>query len=92
VELIEFDADALRTKSETDIELLRMRTHFLELLLMDAARRLESFVRDSPEDRYLELINSKQELVSRIPDKYIASYIGVTPVTLSRIRSRLHRE
>jgi CRP-like cAMP-binding protein len=89
IELVEMDADEFNKRSESEMELLRLRVQMLESLLMDAAKRLESFVRDSPEERYLELFHTKKELIRRIPDKYIASFIGVTPVSLSRIRKRL---
>jgi CRP-like cAMP-binding protein len=88
-ELIELDFEQILKLSTNDPELLSMRVHFLELLLIDAVQRLESFVRDSSEKRYLDLMEQRKDLVKRIPDKYIASYIGVTPVTLSRIRSRI---
>jgi Mn-dependent DtxR family transcriptional regulator len=57
--------------------------------LLEALSRVESFVLDKPEDRYLKLIAQKPEIIKRVPDKYIASFIGVTPVSLSRIRKRL---
>lgn len=89
IQLIEIDADYFNHQSEADMSFLRLRVQMLESLLMDAAKRLESFVRDSPEERYLELFQTKKQLIKRIPDKYIASYIGVTPVSLSRIKKRL---
>ncbi len=43
----------------------------------------------SPEQRYLNLIDERPELLQRVPQHIIASYIGVTPESLSRIRKRL---
>ena len=51
--------------------------------------RLEAFVLLTPEERYQELISSNPTLINRVPDKYIANIIGITPVSLSRIRKRL---
>lgn len=48
-----------------------------------------SRIRNTPEQRYKELIEQNPEIVRRIPLHYIASYLGITPVSLSRIRSRL---
>jgi CRP-like cAMP-binding protein len=47
-----------------------------------------SRIRDTPEQRYRNLLRDHPEIVQRIPQHYIASYLGVTPVSLSRIRGR----
>lgn len=43
----------------------------------------------SPEQRYLKLIETRPNLINRIPQHQIASYIGVTPESLSRLRKRM---
>lgn len=50
-----------------------------------------SFILDSPEKRYLKLLKESPELASRLPQQYIASFLGITPVSLSRIRARLKK-
>ena len=40
----------------------------------------------SAKERYLELLNRQPQIIQRTPQKYIASYLGVTPQSLSRIR------
>lgn len=52
--------------------------------------RIKSFIVQSPEERYLDLLESGQAIVQRIPLQYIAQFIGITPVSLSRIRKRIH--
>jgi len=47
-----------------------------------------SRIKDTPEQRYRELIEQQPELLQRIPQYYIASYLGITPVSLSGIRAR----
>lgn len=49
-----------------------------------------SLLKLSPEDRYQELIKCHKELIYTIPLKYLASYIGITPQALSRIRRRIY--
>ncbi len=44
---------------------------------------------EEPEQRYLSLLSQRPELVQRIPQHYIASYLGIKPETLSRIRKRI---
>jgi CRP-like cAMP-binding protein len=50
-----------------------------------------SFIKDTPEQRYLNLLKGKPHIVKRVPQQYIATYLGITPVSLSRIRNRLAR-
>ena len=52
-------------------------------------RRLNSTLSISAADRYNELITSYPELIRRVPLIHIASYLGITPESLSRIRKRL---
>lgn len=44
---------------------------------------------DSPEQRYLEMLLEKPKIIQRIPLHYIASYLGITQVHLSRIRKKV---
>lgn len=45
---------------------------------------------DSPEERYVKLFNAQVNLFQRVPQKYIANVLGISPESLSRLRSRLH--
>jgi CRP-like cAMP-binding protein len=88
-ELMEVDFEKMLQLSEQDTGLLKLRVGFAQNMLLEGLQRLESFVTEKPIDRYLHLMAQKPQLLQRVPDKYIASFIGVTPVTLSRIRRRL---
>lgn len=46
---------------------------------------------ESAEQKYLKLVERSPEIVQRIPQKYIASYLGIQPQSLSRIRHKLAR-
>lgn len=48
-----------------------------------------SFIKDTPAQRYLNLMKEKPEIVQRVPQHYIASYLGITTVHLSRIKSKI---
>lgn len=52
-------------------------------------RRASSFILDSPEERYMNMLQQRPEILERVPQHMIASYLGVTPVSLSRIRKRI---
>jgi CRP-like cAMP-binding protein len=47
-----------------------------------------SRITNSPRERYDDLIVNYPEIIKRVPQHYIASYLGITPVSLSRIRNR----
>lgn len=47
-----------------------------------------SRIRNTPRQRYEELLAEHPDIVRRVAQHYIASYLGITPVSLSRIRSR----
>ena len=59
-----------------------------ELFLKKSKREL-SLLNDSAEQRYLQLFTERPNLLQQVPLKYIASYIGITPQALSRIRRRI---
>lgn len=51
-----------------------------------------SFILDKPEQRYKKFIQENPDLASRLPQHLVASYLGITPVSLSRIRGRLRKK
>jgi len=57
-----------------------------EELFIKKSKRELSLLHESAEKRYLNLFSEQPELIRHIPLKYIASYIGITPQALSRIR------
>jgi CRP-like cAMP-binding protein len=51
--------------------------------------RVTSFITETPEERYLKLLETGREILQRMPQHYIANFLGITPVSLSRIRKRI---
>lgn len=60
-----------------------------EQLFLRKAKRELSLILQTAEERYLDLFRQRPRLLQEVPLKYIASYIGVTPQALSRIRKRI---
>jgi CRP-like cAMP-binding protein len=52
------------------------------------SRLFLSRIKDTPRERYEDLIKNHPEIIKRIPQHYIASYLGITPISLSRIKNR----
>ena len=63
--------------------LCRRLYHYQKLFL--------SRIKNSPQRRYEELFKENPEIFKRVPHHYIASYLGMTPVSLSRIRNKKER-
>jgi len=63
----------------------------LEIYGARKEKRERELLTQTPEQRYLGFLTENATLESRISSKDLARYIGVTPVSLSRIRARLHQ-
>lgn len=61
----------------------------METVFSEHMNLMTSYLTDSPEQRYLKLLKSRPDIFQRVPQYQIASYIGVKPESLSRIRKRL---
>lgn len=61
----------------------------IEHVFLSSMQQLKSFYKDSPAERYQQFLRSYPDLSQRIPQYYIASYVGIKPQSLSRIRKKL---
>ena len=61
----------------------------VEADFVEQKKLLTSYLTDSPEQRYLKLLKSRPDIFQRVPQYQIASYVGVKPESLSRIRKRI---
>ncbi|MGE8553088.1 MAG: Crp/Fnr family transcriptional regulator [Chryseobacterium jejuense] len=61
-----------------------------EKLFLSKSKRELSLLKLTAKERYLKLFTEQPELLQRVPLKYIASYIGITPQALSRIRRQIN--
>nr|WP_305049736.1 Crp/Fnr family transcriptional regulator [Elizabethkingia bruuniana] len=95
----------LQTTTRTEIVLIeKQHLHFLmerdsfwigfykqiaDICFLEAKRRIEELLFYTYEQRYLNLLTNRPKVIEKIPQKYIASYLGVTTQSLSRIKSRI---
>lgn len=61
----------------------------LENSMLKTSQRQLSLLINSPKELYLEMLEKEPHLVQQIPLKYLASYMGITPQALSRIRKQI---
>lgn len=60
--------------------------------LITCQKVIASFVTKSAEERYRDLLSTQGALFQRVPQQYIASFLGVSPETLSRIKARVFQK
>lgn len=73
----------------------QLREQFMDSVFertFDYMKHFFSFIKDSPQERYVSLTKEKPEIIKRVPQHYIASYLGITTVHLSRIKSKILKE
>jgi CRP-like cAMP-binding protein len=73
-------------------EMPLLREKFIDALFertFDYMKYFFSFIKDTPTERYLNLIAERPQIVQRVPQHYIASYLGISSVHLSRIKNKL---
>jgi CRP-like cAMP-binding protein len=85
----------LRWIGMDDMEILKKDAEIYEYIIARSAERQAEFMRHfftflkySPRQRYETLLQKKPEIVQRVPLQYVASYLGITQVSLSRIRNK----
>jgi len=73
-------------------EIPRLRDMLIDALFertFDYIKGFSAFIRDSPKQRYLHVLQDRPQIVQRVPQHYIASYLGISSVHLSRIKNKL---
>lgn len=73
-------------------EIPQLRDMFIDAIFertYDYMKHFFASIKDTPQQRYLDLIKEKPQIIQRIPQHYIASYLGITTVHLSRIKSKV---
>jgi CRP-like cAMP-binding protein len=80
--------EELRQKMETFPHVKAFYYGYVQNRLLFYQQLFVSHIKDNPEQRYRELLIQHPEIILRVPQHYIASYLGITSVSLSRIRNR----
>ena len=85
--LYRLEISALRELFETDIHIANWGRKLAEKELVKTEELFISRQFRTASQRYLELLKEQPEILQRVQLGYIASYLGITQVSLSRIRS-----
>jgi CRP-like cAMP-binding protein len=87
-ELIAINADKLARLYDDYLEIERLFKKIFLSAFMATINRIESIQFHGAETRYSNFLNEHPDVLKRVPLKYIASYLGITQVSLSRIRAK----
>lgn len=88
-ELIELSYDKVQMLYEQYPVWQKYGRLMAERLFIEVAERTQQLLYLSPEEMYVKLMADQPRIIERIPQHYIASYLGIQPESLSRIRKRL---
>ncbi|MEH6891081.1 Crp/Fnr family transcriptional regulator [Bacillus sp. JJ864] len=86
------DLDTEKDMYNKYTQLETMTRKMIEEKLGDMQDELASFIASTPEERYKSLLRKRPHLVGRVPQHQLASYLGITPESLSRIKKRIYKE
>ncbi len=89
-EIVVITKNGLSDLITSDIEISNFYTKLLSGSLICSQVRMDSILFETAAQRYQNLITTTPTIPQRVPLQYIASYLGVSPETLSRIRSRVN--
>lgn len=84
-----YEKKSIEALIEKDFFWMGFAKRISDLAFLSAKKRLDELFLYSPEQRYLNLLHKSPEMLSKIPQKYISTYLGITPQSLSRIRKRI---
>lgn len=62
---------------------------YLEYAYVNNTNRLMSFITEDAAERYRKLLEENPEIVQRLPSRIVASYLNISPETLSRLKSKI---
>ena len=90
-EILEITKRELDTILESDHSIQEILMNYTCERFIEYMNLFLSRIKNTPEQRYIELVSESPDMIEKIPHHYIASYLGITPVSLSRIRNRLKK-
>ena len=76
----------------TNLKFQELAQLILEKEIMNQQQHFAEFQSSTPEERYLKLQKTRPDLIGRVPQFQLSSYIGVKPESLSRIRKRIAKK
>lgn len=89
IHFLKFNIIKLEALGYNNPEIMAFYLNILKEIILAFSYRLNSFVTMTPKERYLDLIRWNPILIETAFDKHLASFLGITPLTLHRIKKTL---
>lgn len=83
------DVRELEKLASDNIRILKMLNQSYKDIITEAALRIKFLIAHTPEERYLQFTKMYPNLEQRVKQKDLASFLGITVTSLSRIRARI---
>lgn len=90
--VIMLDEDFINKVSKINTDFRRKNEHLLQKHIRQLYKRISQLLGASAKRRYLDFVNMYPDIMLRVPQWMIASYLGITPESLSRVRKALAEE
>jgi CRP/FNR family transcriptional regulator, anaerobic regulatory protein len=84
--------EKLNSLYDSSIHFLKFGKRIAELTCIFVVNRNVEMVCTTAKERYVRLVNERPKVLSRVPLHMIASYLGITPEALSRVRKEVGKE
>ncbi len=88
IHYLKIDMSELENLGYGNPEIMKFYLNFLKEIILTLSYRLNTFVTMTPEERYLDLIKWNPILIETAFDKHLASFLGITPLTIHRIKKK----
>ena len=89
--LVVGDVDSENTMFNKYPQLEIMIRKMMEINVGEMQEQFGEFISSSPEERYESVLRKRPQLIDRVPQHQLASYLGITPESLSRIKKRIKK-
>lgn len=89
LETIEMSIEAAEFLQTEILGYHRMSFHMFKLNYLKVEKERLSFILKTPKERYIDLLQNNKQVILKVPQYQVASYIGISPEHLSRIRKEL---
>ncbi len=89
IKAIELTMEALEFLNSEIIGYYKMSFNLFKMNYLKVEKERQGFIIMSPKDRYLDLLKNNKQIISRVPQHQVASYIGISAEHLSRIRKEI---